>query len=216
MGAERARCASHGLAVGPDGQCVLCRRVSTVVVSTPGEFESTSDSGSTSVDIGRVAKIAAALVSTMALAATVLHFAQTRPSVSLGGTRGLGGTVETEVDEPVAPPQPPASVVRVDPRAAALERAEALERARENVRIELYSTQWCSSCASAREYFRSSGTAFTEYDIDHDREASARLDVINPRRTIPVLVVDGARTMVGFSAPGYEATIDAAARANLN
>ena len=116
----------------------------------------------------------------------------------------------------MASAQPRPIVARVDPRAAAQERAEALERAKENVRIELYSTQWCPSCASAREYFRSSGRAFTEYDIEHDREANARLDVINPRHTIPVLVVDGTRTMVGFSAPGYEATIDAAARAQLH
>lgn len=40
--------------------------------------------------------------------------------------------------------------------------------------VELYTTSGCSWCKKAKDYFRSQGVPFIEYDVERDREAAAQ------------------------------------------
>ena len=68
--------------------------------------------------------------------------------------------------------------------------------------IVLYSTAWCGYCRKAREYFRSKGIAYSEYDVetsDKGRRDYARLGA----RGVPVILVGGKR-LNGFSPQAFE------------
>lgn len=82
------------------------------------------------------------------------------------------------------------------------------------VRIEMYATSWCGSCRRAREYLDFNAIPYTEYDIDSDPEAKARLSMINPRRSIPTFQIDDI-VQVGFSAENFEHRLNQAVRARL-
>ena len=83
------------------------------------------------------------------------------------------------------------------------------------VRIEMYATSWCGSCRRAREYLDFNSIPYTEYDIDSDSEAKARLSMINPRKSIPTFQIDDI-VQVGFSAESFEHRLNEAVRARLH
>lgn len=118
----------------------------------------------------------------------------------------------------------PSDVPLVDPMAGGERRADPrpevdgaeLSRARSAVNVELYSTTWCPRCTEARAYLTAQGIAYTEYDVDSNEAAKARLHTMHPRGSIPFLVLDGEPGIVGFSERSYEDAIDRAARTHLN
>lgn len=79
------------------------------------------------------------------------------------------------------------------------------------VDITLYSTRWCGHCARARAYLRAQHIDFQEYDVDHDRAARERADLLNPRGSVPTFDIDG-EVLVGFSPGHFEAIRQRAAR----
>ena len=58
-------------------------------------------------------------------------------------------------------------------------------------KVELYSTAWCVYCRKAREFFRSRGIAFVEYDIEKDEDAARRKNQLTDRRGVPFVVING-------------------------
>ena len=106
---------------------------------------------------------------------------------------------------PALPPAPPAQ------RAITEEDAKA---ALSQVKIEMYATQWCGSCRSAREYLSHNGIAYTEYDIDLDEAAKGRLAKINPRTSIPTFQIDDI-VQIGFSPENFEYRLNEAVRKRL-
>jgi glutaredoxin 3 len=89
--------------------------------------------------------------------------------------------------------------------------ARALKRAREKVRVVMYSTTWCPSCVSARKYMTENAIPFTDHDIDESPSARAIQRRLNPKGSIPTIDVEGA-VLVGFSGESLEQMIDAAAK----
>ena len=69
-------------------------------------------------------------------------------------------------------------------------------------KVELYSTAWCVYCRKAREFFRSRGIAFIEYDIEKDANAAHRKNQLTDRRTVPFAVINGQR-IHGFDQGAY-------------
>ena len=69
-------------------------------------------------------------------------------------------------------------------------------------KVELYSTAWCVYCRKAREFFRSRGIAFIEYDIEKDANAARRKNQLTDRRTVPFAVINGKR-IHGFDQGAY-------------
>ena len=84
------------------------------------------------------------------------------------------------------------------PTAAAGERTEP-----QNITVELYTTSWCPYCKDARNFFRSRGISFSEYDIEKDEEAALRKNDLDGGRGVPFAVICDQK-IHGFSAMAYE------------
>jgi glutaredoxin len=69
--------------------------------------------------------------------------------------------------------------------------------------IVLYTTSWCPYCRKARDYLRSRGVDFIEYDIEKDKEAAVRKRQLDNRGGVPFAIING-RSISGFSASAYE------------
>jgi len=73
-------------------------------------------------------------------------------------------------------------------------------------KVELYTTSWCPYCQKARDFFRSRGISFTEYDIEKDKEAALRKRQLDTRNGVPFAIIDG-RGIHGYSEAAYEAAL---------
>ena len=74
----------------------------------------------------------------------------------------------------------------------------AAPREREFPRVEVYGTTWCAACRQARDFFRSAGIPFDDYDVEKDKDARARMNRLGGGPAIPAIVI-GAQVMRGFS-----------------
>lgn len=73
----------------------------------------------------------------------------------------------------------------------------AAPRNREYPRVEVYGTSWCPACRHARDYFRSAGIPFDDYDVERDKDARARMDRLGGAG-VPAIVI-GGQVFRGFS-----------------
>jgi glutaredoxin len=78
----------------------------------------------------------------------------------------------------------------------------ALER-KKKADVVLYTTSWCPYCRKARDYLRSRGIDFIEYDIEQDKEAAIRKRQLDNRGGVPFAIING-RSISGFSASAYD------------
>jgi glutaredoxin len=69
--------------------------------------------------------------------------------------------------------------------------------------VVLYTTSWCPYCRKARDYLRSRGIDFVEYDIEKDKEAATRKKQLDNRGGVPFAIING-RSIRGFSASAYD------------
>ncbi|MFO0695722.1 MAG: glutaredoxin family protein [Polyangiales bacterium] len=205
------RCERHGLSLAPDGSCVLCRRESSGAEAGDGGAKG----GGIVPRLVLLGFGALAVVAALGLRA----FLARAPGAAASSTVAPGASAPSLPEAaPVAiapPARGPSAPDGEAERMRAKEEAErryaaALEAARAEVRIEVFGASWCPACRRARTYLRDHRIAFRDLDVDHDRAASARLGLLNPRRTIPTMDIDG-RVLVGFSPEGLEAAISEAA-----
>lgn len=68
---------------------------------------------------------------------------------------------------------------------------------REYPRIEVYGTSWCRYCRDARNFFRSAGIPFEDYDLETDKDARARRGKLGGSG-VPVIII-GDQVIHGFS-----------------
>lgn len=70
-------------------------------------------------------------------------------------------------------------------------------------KYELFGTASCPYTQELREFLELRGEEFTEYDVESDPEAHARLlRLLSGQRTVPVLVEDGKVKQVGWQGRG--------------
>jgi glutaredoxin len=74
---------------------------------------------------------------------------------------------------------------------------------KKNPEVILYGTSWCPYCVKARDFFRSRGIDFTDYDIEKDKEAATRKRQLDKKGGVPFVIING-RSISGFSASAYE------------
>jgi glutaredoxin len=216
----KRRCSAHGLALGPGGECVLCRRDSLRV---PGS----------SAPVRLLVVAGAALVSAVGFAAywtkapgrnggaiepevreEVVEAAEPPPPTDepaeptpalKSDFRGVGFE-RTEAPEPAPAPAPsetapaasasstaPEAVPGPDPRQLGSRAHQALSL----VSIQMYATSWCPSCRRARAWLQANSVRFVEYDVERSAAAERRLRQLNPKGSVPTIEVDG-RVLVGF------------------
>jgi glutaredoxin 3 len=69
--------------------------------------------------------------------------------------------------------------------------------------LELYGTSSCQFTSELREWLEWTGSEFTEYDVERDSQARARLRrIAQPPYTVPLLVEDGKVIQVGWQGRG--------------
>ena len=74
---------------------------------------------------------------------------------------------------------------------------------RSGPKVELYITDWCPYCQMAREFFRSRGIPFTEYDIEKDKAAAARKNRLDKKKGVPFAMING-QGIHGYAPTAYE------------
>ncbi|MBB5342399.1 Uxx-star family glutaredoxin-like (seleno)protein [Tunturibacter empetritectus] len=69
--------------------------------------------------------------------------------------------------------------------------------------LELYGSARCPYTQELREWLEWTRRDFTEYDVEADSEARARMNALDSSvRTVPVLVEDGKVIQVGWQGRG--------------
>ncbi len=71
-----------------------------------------------------------------------------------------------------------------------------------NARVELYVTSWCKYCKMAKQYLRSKGVSFVEYDIEKDKAAAQRKKRLDSRNGVPFAIINDKK-IHGFSKRAY-------------
>ncbi len=66
--------------------------------------------------------------------------------------------------------------------------------------VTLYSTPSCVYCRMAKDYFRQSGIAFTEYNVAADRAKADEMVRKSGQMGVPVIDINGS-VIIGFNKP---------------
>jgi glutaredoxin len=80
-------------------------------------------------------------------------------------------------------------------------------------RVILFSTAWCPSCKTARQYLQSRRVQFLELDVEKDARAAQKYQEITTAYrlrpgVVPLLIING-RPLQGFSKPQVDAALAA-------
>ena len=235
------RCAPHGLAIGPDGRCVLCRRESA---SAAPEVPWAPDPPRTiRVPTSSLVFVALALVIGVGYAflrrpdATSASSAQALvPSDGVEVREGRSAAktpdrARTERSIPEARelperegPLPTRVVLEEEVRGAPAPSAPSAKKdapsadevraALRSVRITMYTTQWCPHCTRARNWLRANNFAYTELDVEASESARRDRDRINPSGGVPTVDIDG-EVLTGFGERNWSGAIGRATQRKL-
>lgn len=192
------RCDRHGIALSPDGVCVLCRR-------------GKAPPARSTVSLVILSAIAVLFAGTLFFGVpAVLNRLDGARAPSVAPLRGARGPT-------VDAPEPAVAELERD-RELGVEPAPvdepSLAAMRGEVDITMYSTSWCGYCRAARRYLDEHDIHYVDRDIERDARARARMEAINPRGGVPTFEIDG-EPLVGFSERGLSAAIDRAAARRL-
>ena len=207
---EARRCATHGLILGEDGRCVICRRGETPTTPT------------TSSDLPVVIIVVVMGVLTIA-------------GLGYAATKRLSGLVSSKEPptEPVGPPAAPETAEVAAPAPTPTPRRrddfpsistsrptavaqpaelseEEIEAAKRAVPITMYARSNCSLCDSARAFLKSRRYALKELDVEASATDKIELQSLNPAGTMPTFVVDG-KTVIGYDRTVLNEAIEKAA-----
>ena len=219
-------CAAHGLATGPDGRCVICRRNRRASGSDGGRGAITALALLAAAVVGAIAlKYGRPAVSSEAASAEPPNRAAVGADDAPRSPRGeIGGPDQTrprrdaprEATPTREPPAPSAAAGASGPspedaRARAAELAAAMER----VPIRMFTTAWCPACRQARAHLVEKRISFVEIDVEASPAARREHRARNPRGSVPTLDVDG-EVLVGFSPGQLQAAMRRAAERRLD
>ncbi len=66
--------------------------------------------------------------------------------------------------------------------------------------VTLYSTPSCAYCRMAKDYFKTNGVPFTEYNVASDQRKAEEMVRKSGQMGVPVIDIDG-RVIIGFNKP---------------
>lgn len=67
-------------------------------------------------------------------------------------------------------------------------------------KIKIYTTPYCHYCKMAKEYFKSKGIEFEEYDVMQDMSKRDEMIARTGQLGVPVIDIDG-KIVIGFDKP---------------
>lgn len=200
------RCEQHDLALGPEGECVLCLRHvrrqgeqraraialggCILVIAAGGVWFATRSSGATAVVDRPDAATVAALQASLSAAEPPLA----APTATLEAPLNLA---QNQPDLPVSElvPAPstnsPVPVVSAPPPGVKMPTERELLAAVQATPVVMFSTTWCKYCERARRFFRERGMSVLDHDIEQDARAAAELERRSGGRAVPLIDVDG-------------------------
>lgn len=209
---EPRRCGVHGLVVGADDRCVVCRRGDPAlgVAKTSQEWP---------------------LVIALSFFAALLVFSGgywlTRKLATMNAPPPLPAPVAvlepssepepeyrdtTPIRRPAAQPgQPGAEATRPPDRPVQLSQDE-LEQLKRSVKVTMYMTGPCTLCSTARTFLRARRYKLTELDIDASPTDKVLLEAVNPAASVPTFDVEG-KVLIGYDRQILDKAIEDAARA---
>ena len=72
--------------------------------------------------------------------------------------------------------------------------------------MTVYSADWCAFCHAVKDYLEKIGVAFTEKNVEEQREYAEEAVKKSGQTGIPVIDIDGT-IIVGFDRPRIDATL---------
>ena len=67
-------------------------------------------------------------------------------------------------------------------------------------KIQIYTTPYCGYCKMAKEYFKSKGLEYQEYDVVSDEKKRDEMVAKTGQMGVPVIDIDG-EIVIGFNRP---------------
>ena len=67
-------------------------------------------------------------------------------------------------------------------------------------KVKIYTTPYCHYCKMAKEYFKSKGVEYEEYDVMTDLQKREEMMKKSGQLGVPVLDIDG-KIVIGFDRP---------------
>lgn len=205
---EPRRCGVHGLVLGEDGRCVICRRGDPEV--SPAK---------TSSDWPIVAMLA--LFSVLVIGTGGYWI--TKKITSLVRQAPPAGTPVVAAERPEPQEEDlakyPASRFTAETPSDAVAMATATDEPlteqqlavlRKKVPISMYMKRPCALCDQARGFLNSRGIPVKEVDIDASGTDKVLLESLNPAGTVPTFEI-GGKVLVGYEPNALLAAIDKAA-----
>ena len=210
------RCVEHGLAVGPEGQCVLCeRRERTVSRRAARGMLIWAGIGVLCASAGllwvrqrgtRLRPEPGPLVATSHVALTPVAVAptergpelETAPPADPAPAPAPAETLSVPASNSAPAPTPEAPQPSVNEPARAPSNAE-IRTAMTSTPIVMFSASWCPACQKASRFLQANGLSFVAHDVDTDASALAELKRRTGHTAIPVIDIDGTQLPAGFS-----------------
>lgn len=69
------------------------------------------------------------------------------------------------------------------------------------VSVEIYTTPTCHFCHLAKDFFVANGVSYIEYNVGTDAEKRQEMITKTGQLGVPVIVIGGMQTIVGFNEP---------------
>ena len=76
----------------------------------------------------------------------------------------------------------------------------------DDTKVTVYSADWCAFCHAVKDYLEKIGVAFTEKNVEEQREYAEEAVKKSGQTGIPVIDIDGT-IIVGFDRPRIDATL---------
>jgi len=201
------RCPEHGLAAGPDGLCVLCRRGQPRPGVAPDPVTAALADSSW---VGPNALVLAFVGLALAAYVGIRALWGLGPFAPADAPRGERSAADGRADRGT---REEPSLDDADPRGAVAMNPE-LALAMREVPVTVYYTTWCPHCRHARAWLTQRKIPYEGLDVELDLSAARELRQRNPRGSVPTIVIDG-QTLVGFNPSEVERRLVAAARQRL-
>lgn len=201
-----ARCVTHGTVLTSAGTCVLCERRSGRSTEAPASRSSSVPDAPTS--IRALPLIVIGLVVVLVGGAAVHRVVMVGSDLARPVPKSESARSRHPASASNAGSPSPASGAPVS-----ADREQRIVAAQREVRIDLYGEGWCPSCRAAKKYLDDNDIPYTYRDTSVPENSKA-MRALNPRRTIPVIDIEGS-VLVGFSARRMQAEIRRAAEVRV-
>ena len=192
---EVRRCGVHGLVLGDDAKCVICRRGDAVLEPPKTSSDWPIVAALAVIALGLVISFSVWLsknVSSQQPLKDEIAVPAPPPETAPAPQLEQAARPTTVREEPQQPPAVP-SVAEPEPE----EDDAVVEAQKRKVAVTMFMTPKCSLCNSARTFMKARGYQLQELNVEQSPTDAVLLKSVNPAGTVPTFDVAG-RILVGY------------------